>query len=192
MSGYDSGGMLGGTLGRLILWGGVAAIGYVAVADRLPWPPRSAPAAEQETSGHMVSPEGNTGSPIAVLRPANDSLSYRADPRGHFWVDAVVNGASVRFMVDTGATNVALSLKDAEAAGLGHSSLAFTMRTSTANGVARAAPVQLREIRIGQFAVDNVPAIVGENLDISLLGMTFLRKLQSYEIRDGVLTMNWD
>ena len=77
------------------------------------------------------------------------------------------------------------------AGGLTHSDLNFTLRTSTANGVARAAPVTLREVRLGQLSIDAVPAAVAENLNISLLGQTFLTRLESYEIRDGVLTLNY-
>ena len=65
------------------------------------------------------------------------------------------------------------------------------MRTSTANGVGHAAPVSLREVRIGQLAVDDVRATVLENLNISLLGQSFLTRLDSYEMRDGVLTLNY-
>ena len=69
--------------------------------------------------------------------------------------------------------------------------LVFTNRVSTANGSARMAPVTLREIRIGQLSIYDVPAAVLENLNISLLGMSFLGRLQSYEMRDGKLTISW-
>jgi aspartyl protease family protein len=121
-----------------------------------------------------------------------NSLVYRADKSGHVLLDGAVNGASVRFMVDTGASLVALTLRDAEAAGISRSSLAFTQPISTANGITRAAPVKLREVRIGQFSVTDVPAVVHENLNVSLLGQTFLKRLDSYEVRDGVLTLNWN
>jgi len=106
-------------------------------------------------------------------------------------VDAFVNGAPVRFLVDTGATLVVLTLKDAAAAGLGRNDLVFSMSTSTANGVARAAPVRLRELRINQLSVNDVSAAVVENLNISLLGQSFLTQLDGYEMRDGVLTLSY-
>ena len=56
----------------------------------------------------------------------------------------------------------------------------------------RGAAVKLRELRIGQFSVTDVPAVVHENLHVSLLGQTFLKRLDSYEMRDGVLTLNWN
>ena len=101
------------------------------------------------------------------------------------------NGAAVHFLVDTGAGSVALTLADAAAAGIGRGSLDFTARISTANGIARAAPVRLREVRIGQLSVNDVGAFVAENLHVSLLGMSFLKRVEGFEIRDGVLTLNW-
>ena len=67
----------------------------------------------------------------------------------------------------------------------------FNNITRTGNGAARFALVTLREIQIGQLSIGNVPAAVLENLDQSLLGMSFLTRLKSFEIRDGVLTINW-
>jgi aspartyl protease family protein len=68
----------------------------------------------------------------------------------------------------------------------------FNVRTSTANGIGRAASVKLREIRLGQFSAYDVPAVVMENLGTSLLGQSFLKRLDSYEMRDGLLTLNWN
>lgn len=98
----------------------------------------------------------------------------------------------MRFLVDTGATLVALTPADAAAAGVGPGSLRFTGTVSTANGTARVAPIRLRELRIGQFSTADVSAVVIENLNISLLGQSFLKRLDSYEMRDGLLTMNWN
>jgi len=67
----------------------------------------------------------------------------------------------------------------------------FNRITRTANGAARFALVTLREIQIGQLSVENVPAAVIESLDQSLLGMSFLMRLKSFEIREGALTINW-
>ena len=120
-----------------------------------------------------------------------NSLIYRADKRGHVELEGVVNGARVQFLVDTGATVVALTLRDAAAAGIRANDLIYSLRFRTANGIARAAPVTLRELRIGQLVIYDVKAIVQENLFGSLLGQTFLTRLDSYEMRDGVLTLNY-
>jgi aspartyl protease family protein len=137
-------------------------------------------------------PSANAAQTLTVLRPSsNRTLVYHADRRGHFSVTATINGAPTRLVIDTGASLVALTLDDARAAGIGSSELVFNQVTQTANGRVRFAPVMLRDIRIGQLSVDNVPAAVIENLDQSLLGMSFLKRLKSFEMREGALTMSW-
>lgn len=130
----------------------------------------------------------------APARPAAaaNELVYRADRSGHYLVEASVNGAPVRFLVDTGATVVALTPEDARAAGLAPGDLRFSQVMSTANGAARAAPTRLRSLRLGQLELEDVPAVVMERpMAISLLGMSFLSRLDGYSIRDGVLTLEW-
>lgn len=128
-----------------------------------------------------------------ILRPAPSihTLVYRAGPLGHVVLTASVNGAPVRFLVDTGASTVALSSADARAVGINPGALEFNKTTTTANGSVRVAPVILREIRIEQLSVENVPAVVDENLGGSLLGMSFLSRLKGFEMRDGALTFSW-
>jgi aspartyl protease family protein len=94
-------------------------------------------------------------------------------------------------LVDTGASLVTLTPEDAQNAGVTRGELVYSARVNTANGVARMAPIKLREVRIDQLSVYDVPAAVIENLNISLLGMSFLNRLQGYEMRDGKLTINW-
>ncbi len=137
-------------------------------------------------------PSINAPPALTVLRPSsNRTLVYRADRRGHFSLTATLNGAPIRLVVDTGASLVALTLDDARAAGIARSELSFNQLTQTANGRVRFAPVMLRELRIGQLSIENVPAAVIENLDQSLLGMSFLKRLKSFEMREGALTISW-
>jgi aspartyl protease family protein len=128
-----------------------------------------------------------------ILRPgpSTHTLVYRAGQLGHVVLTASVNGAPVRFLVDTGASTVALSPADARAVGINPNALVFDKTTTTANGVVRVAPVLLREIRIEQLSVENVPAVVDPNLNGSLLGMSFLTRLKSFEMREGALTFSW-
>jgi aspartyl protease family protein len=179
------GGMIGWALRQLVIWGAVAVLFYVFVGDRLslslnPASPMASGAASAPASGQ------------ARAAQAPNSLIYRPNRQGHVVLDAVVNGSAVHFLVDTGATLVALTPGDAAAAGFSRSNLVFNVRTATANGVGRAASVKLREIRIGQFSAYDVPAVVMENLGTSLLGQSFLTRLDSYEMRDGALTLNWN
>ena len=140
-----------------------------------------------------VDPPGNNAAAPTVLRagPAVRTQVYRTDQRGHVVLTAMVNGVPVRFLVDTGASRVTLTAEDARAAGIDRGGLVFNQRSQTANGLAREAPVTLREIRIDRFSIDNVSAAVNDNLTVSLLGMSFLRRLKSFEMRDGSLTISW-
>jgi aspartyl protease family protein len=137
-----------------------------------------------------------TGAAVAVAhgvpKTASNMLTYTADGSGHFFVDATVNGAPIRFLLDTGATFVALSPQDALAAGIAPGSLSFSEATNTANGVAHVARASLRSVRLGQFELGDVSAVVMEQqMPISLLGMSFLSRVNGYGIRDGVLTIEW-
>jgi aspartyl protease family protein len=122
---------------------------------------------------------------------APNTIVYTATERGHVIVDAVINGAPIRMLVDTGASLVTLTPDNARAAGIDPGRLVYSAQVSTANGAARMALVTLREIRIDQLSFYDVPAAVLENLNVSLLGMSFLGRLQSYEMRDGKLTITW-
>ncbi len=107
-------------------------------------------------------------------------ISKSAD--GHFWADADVGGHQVHFLVDTGATAVALTADDARALGIEPSTLTYSYTVTTANGQARAAAVKLPSITVGGARVDNVDAYVIDNgLQTSLLGMTFLGRLSKFE-----------
>lgn len=115
-----------------------------------------------------------------------------AGPGGHYLIEAVVNGAPTTFLVDTGASDIVLTMEDAERMGLHPRTLRFTQRFATANGEVRGAPVVLREIRIGQFRLFDVPASVNEApLRVSLLGMSFLEELNGYQVENGRLILRW-
>jgi aspartyl protease family protein len=144
-------------------------------------------------SGATTSPAAATArAPVPAASAAiHNSLVYRTDPDGHVRLDGHVNGTSVNFLVDTGATLVTLAPRDAAAIGLDPARLAYTAALSTANGSVRAAPVTLREVRVGQLTMEDVSAVVVENLRTSLLGMSFLSRLDGWEMRDGALTISW-
>ena len=128
-----------------------------------------------------------------VLRGYSDHhrLVYRADSRGHFTVAVTVNGAPLHFLIDTGATLVFMTPADAQAAGLDPSALAYDQTANTGKGKVRIAPVILKEIQIGELSVERVPAAVIEGGGQSVLGMSFLARLKSFEIRNGALTIDW-
>jgi clan AA aspartic protease (TIGR02281 family) len=129
--------------------------------------------------------------PLGQAAPlVTNSLTLRAQPNGYAYIKASVNGAEMVMAFDTGASEVALTKADAIKAGVA-GNLNYSKSFSTANGPTRGAPVMLREIRIGQLVITDVAADVMENGAVSLLGQTFLSRLHSYQMQDGMLTLTW-
>nr|WP_321362398.1 TIGR02281 family clan AA aspartic protease [uncultured Hyphomonas sp.] len=113
-------------------------------------------------------------------------ISREAD--GHYWTRADVQGTDVRFMVDTGASIVALTLHDAQRIGLSPTDLEFDNEVRTAGGVTKGAYIILDHVRIGRVEMEDVSAMVlKEGLEQSLLGMSFLGELYSYEFKGDTL-----
>lgn len=112
------------------------------------------------------------------------SVTLAADSRGHFVTDAQVNGAPIRFLVDTGATLISLPFAEARRLGI-DTSKAPRGTAMTANGAARVARVMLDTVRIGGVEIHNVEALVhqGPGLDVALLGMSFLNRVEM--LREG-------
>jgi aspartyl protease family protein len=121
-----------------------------------------------------------------------DELIVRAGPNGQFMVNAVVDGVEVRFLVDTGASSVVLTAEDAERLGYRLDELEYSDRYQTANGEILGAPVVLPELRIGDLEIEDVrSSVIRAPLSTSLLGMTFLSRLESFEVRDKGLILRW-
>ncbi len=118
---------------------------------------------------------------------SRNTAELRVGDNGHFFTPAEINGRRIDVMVDTGASIVALTYDDAVAIGVGPASSEFTHQVSTANGVARVAPVTLDRVMIGDILVRNVQAAVIERgkLKTTLLGNSFLSRLHRYEMRNG-------
>ena len=109
---------------------------------------------------------------------------------GHYWADADVNGTAVHFLVDTGASAVALSAEDAERLGLQPATLTYDYTVNTASGEARAAKVKLATISVSGAEVTDVDAFVIEKgLTTSLLGMTYLGRLSRFEATPEALIL---
>jgi aspartyl protease family protein len=138
-------------------------------------------AAQRNGATREVRPAASLGSIVEI----------EAERNGHFNAEADINGRPIEVMIDTGATMVALSYEDAERAGILLNDNDFTRTVSTANGVARVAPVQLDRVSVGNITVRDVPAAVAERgrLKTSLLGMSFLSRLSRFDMRSGRLVM---
>jgi aspartyl protease family protein len=120
----------------------------------------------------------------AAVRNGRQNVTLSADARGHFVTLGSVNGGSVRFIVDTGATLVALPAAEAKRLGINYLQ-GQRSQMQTANGVAVAYQVKLDSVRIGAIEANNVDAVVieGDTLGLTLLGMSFLNRMQM--LRDG-------
>jgi len=153
--------------------------------------------AYRDDLGHVARRVGGELLPAGVpLAEAPDAQGERAvrlrkHMSGHFVARGAINGAPVSMLVDTGASTVVLKPADAERAGVDLSALTFSVPVSTANGTTFAAPVRLRSIAIGSIVINDVEALVSKpgNLNESLLGMSFLRRLRSYEFSGDFLTL---
>ena len=114
--------------------------------------------------------------------PAPQAAQISKSADGHYWAQANVNGRWVKFLVDTGASAVALTGADAQRLGIDLESLDFARPVTTANGQTMAAQVRLARVTVAGARVDDVDAlVVREGLPTSLLGMTYLGRLSRFE-----------
>jgi len=142
--------------------------------------PVAAPATSQPSVGQA-----------AALPPISE-MELQANAYGNFVVAGRIDGTEILFLVDTGASKVSLAPQDAERLGLRANQLDFSERFHSANGIVRGAPVVLPHLRIGDIEMYDVEASVQESpMQISLLGMTFLSRLEGYEVKGNRLTLLW-
>jgi aspartyl protease family protein len=135
---------------------------------------------------------------IAEIVPAKgfqktiNSISFPVSSDGHFYVRAEVNGIPVMFLADTGASHIVLSPADAEKLGIEKSELKFDRFYETANGTVRGSSIRIADFSIGEIHLKEIGASVNEaKMRNSLLGMTFFKRLKSYEVKNDVLTLYW-
>lgn len=132
---------------------------------------------------------------VAAAPPAPEASATRdaavaMESDGHYWAEADVDGKRVRFLVDTGATAVALTLNDARRLGLDIDHMNFDQAVRTASGEARAAQVELGYVAVAGARVEKVRALVlDQGLPASLLGMTYLGRLSRFEATPGSLIL---
>lgn len=132
----------------------------------------------------------NTVMPGQAVLAEGGRIELPRAPDGHYYLTAEVNGEPIRFVVDTGASQIVLTKSDAEKAGLATADLDFVGRAYTANGEVRTAPVRLDRVSVGPLVDEDVRAVVNEGeLDQSLLGMEYLQLFTSVEITNGTLVL---
>ena len=133
------------------------------------------------------------GSAMTVEESSGGATGVRIRKRldGHFTANVKVNGGAVSMIVDTGASTIVLRPADARKAGIDPDTLTYRVPVLTANGRAMAARVRLDSVAIGPLDRKNVDALVAQPgaLTQSLLGMSFLSRLRSYEFTTDTLTL---
>jgi aspartyl protease family protein len=147
-----------------------------------------------QMTGHGVSQAGAVAPASAALAPsADDTRSVVIPPssNGHFHVEGRIDGRRLNFMVDTGASVIALTERDAGMLGIHPAERDYVEAISTANGTVRAAPIQLGMVEINDLVVHDVAAVVLPDgaLSQNLLGLSFLSRLRRFEYSDGKLVL---
>jgi aspartyl protease family protein len=170
---------LGEVARNIAIWTGVLAVALVGYTFR----------------GDLVNAFNQVQSeliPAYAVSHAPHSLTVSASDDGGFYIMGSVNGAPVRFAIDTGANGVLLSPADAQAAGVDLSKLNFNAPSETANGVGFSAPYTAPSLKVGPITLTNLEVAVDKTpMSTSLLGMAFLRRLDSFEVHGDQLTLKW-
>jgi aspartyl protease family protein len=126
-----------------------------------------------------------------LTRTASASVRVRRGDDGGFFANSEINGAAMVVRIDSGAATVVLRQSDAEHAGIDVSRLTYDTPLRTANGTSYLAPIRLKSVRIGPLALDDVEGLVAQagTLNENLLGTSFLRRLESYEVAGNFATL---
>ncbi len=149
--------------------------------------------ASRHRSNGAQAPEG----PPTVERSADAAghaipipTRIRRSPNGHFFVNALVNGQPVRFLVDTGATTVALTVEDARRAGVAFDPASFEIVAQGASGPVRGQALHLSSVELDGKERLHVSALVIDGGDISLLGQSYLSRLSNVQMRGEEMILN--
>jgi len=144
----------------------------------------------------VISAYGLWGDIRQTIRPQQTVMAESGrvevprSPDGHYYLTVDVNGAPINFLVDTGASEVVLNASDARSAGIDPDNLAYLGRAFTANGEVRTASVHVDTMALGAIEDRDVGVWVNQGeLEQSLLGMGYLQRWSSIEIRNGVLLL---
>jgi aspartyl protease family protein len=166
--------------GGNIVWLGLGLIGFAFLAPSFQSAP--SPPSSTEATGKPTAATQSEAAPTNVPAAGNGFASREIPraPDGHFYLDAQVNGAQIHFLVDTGASMVALTAADAQRAGIALPSARATAQG--AGGAIEVVPVTIDRIAVGPLEARNVEGAVARELPISLLGQSFLSRVGNVQI----------
>src|ERR1043166_1851161 len=169
---------------RSVIFFAIAALAIAGLMPKVMSSVGNAPAPQTGQARNAAPPSPQTSANYRTV-------TVRSDAGGHFRVEGSVDGRRLDFMVDTGATMVALRARDAARLGIFPRPSDYTGRSSTANGVIRVAPVRLPSLEVSGIRVYDVNAVVipDNALGVILLGMSFLGRVRRFEMANGRLVM---
>jgi len=172
---------------RNIIFIAVFALVIAAIVPRFAANVSKPQSGEQNARVAVTAPPTPAPTPTAYGR----TMTIRPDSRGHFQAEGRVDGQRMDFVVDTGATVVAIPEREASRLGIHPARREYTAQIRTANGTVNAAPTQLYVVEIGGLTVRDVAAVVlpDEALSENLLGMSFLSRLRRFEFANGRLEL---
>lgn len=162
---------------------GAATLGLLALSDQMMDSATAKPAIAEVVEEDAEAPH------ISASQIRTASLRKEGD--GHYWASARVNGVAVKFLVDTGATLVALNKRDARRVGLDLDNLQRNLDVRTAAGRVKASSAIIETMDIDGVEVEDVSAVVMEDgLEYSLLGMSFLNRLDSWVVTPNAIIIH--
>jgi aspartyl protease family protein len=167
-----------------VLLFGATALGLVALRETMTDGLGARTALTAETAAETV----ETRTPVTANQIRTASLRKAGD--GHYWATAYVNGEPIKFLVDTGASVVALTVRDARKAGIDIDSLPRDAEVRTAAGRVKGARAIIDKIEIDGVKVADVQAVVmDDGLEYSLLGMSFLNRLDGMDVTPNAIIL---
>lgn len=167
------------TFRNITIWAAIAAVLAVAYTLRAPF----------ERLGTRLRADLVPGYPVET---GPHQMTVAADETGSFYVEGRVDGVVMRFLVDTGASDIVLSPEDGKRLGIDVANLDFIHRVETAHGVGAGAPASVAKLTVGALTLNDVPVMINQSpMRSSLLGMTFLRRLSSFEVRGDKLILRY-
>ncbi len=168
---------IGQTLKMALGWVGIFALIFLLVSFR----------PEMKLIWQRITGELGLASAPAI---SGEPMTLRQSEDGHFWVRAEVNGHTVRFLIDSGATFTALSAKAARDAGVESGGFGFRTVIETANGAVEAERGEIADLRVGSLAMRNHKVVIADAFgDTNVLGMNFLSELESWRVEGGSMIL---
>jgi len=162
---------------NILAWGAIFALFIIGFSYQ-----REILAVWSRVSGEM------TGANEQMV--VGDTLRIRQSADGHFWVEAKVNTLPVRFLIDSGATTTAMTLRTAEQAGIKISESPFPVVLVTANGSVEAQRGTIQSLQVGPMVAKDLAVVVAEEFgDSNVIGMNFLSKLGSWRVEGAEMVL---